>query len=110
MPHSDYGKYYCRSNAVPSQYLNFTKHSKEIELTTLDGSDEPILFYFGFNKNLNFLWVDCADNAQQLRDSLVAKRVLSPPFTNTNEYFEILRKQIQYWDGEKFISIDERKK
>jgi len=110
LPHSDYGKYFCRSNAVPSQYLNFTKHSKEIELTTLDGSDKPILFYFGFDKNLNFLWMDCGDSAQQLRDSLVAKGVLSPPYTNTNEYFEILRKQIEYWDGEKFISIDERKK
>jgi hypothetical protein len=91
---------------VPSQHLNFTKHSKEIQLTTLDGDLKPILFYYGFDKNLNFLWLDCADNAQQLRDSLVAKGILLEPYTNTNEYFKILKDDIRYWIKEEFVSID----
>ena len=109
LPHTDYGKHFWRSNAVPSQHLVFVQHSKEFELATIEGSDNPILFYYRFDKNLNFKWVDCADNAQQLRDTLVVKGVLDPPFTNTNEYFEILRKQIQYWDEGRFINIDSRK-
>lgn len=110
LPHTDYGKYFWRSNAVPSQHLVFVKHVKEFELATLEGSDKPILFYYRFDKNLNFLWVDCADNAQQLRDTLVVKGILNSPFTNTNEYFEILRKQILYRVGGKFLSIDEKKR
>jgi len=108
LPHTDYGKHFWRSNSVPSQHLVFVQHSKEFELATLEGSDKPILFYYRFDKNLNFLWVDCADNAQQLRDSLVANGILNPPFTNTNEYFEILRKEIKCWYGEKFIEIEKR--
>jgi len=109
LPHTDYGKHFWRSNSVPSQHLVFVQHSKEFELATLEGSDKPILFYYRFDKNLNFLWVDCADNAQQLRDTLVVRGILNHPFTNTNEYFEILRKQIEYWDGRKFVNIDKMK-
>ena len=109
LPHTDYGKYFWRSNSVPSQHLVFVQHSKEFELATLEGSDKPILFYYRFDKNLNFKWVDCTDNAQQLRDTLVVNDILNPPFTNTNEYFEILRKQIEYWNGKKFEFIDDMK-
>lgn len=110
LPHSDYGLYYSKYNSVPPQHLQFINQSKNFEFSTMEGLNEIILFYYGFDNKLNFQWVDCADNAQKLRDSLVIKGILQEPFTNTNEYFEILRKQIQYWNGERFINIDERKK
>ena len=110
LPNSDYGKLYARSNSVAHQHLYFKERNEEFETATIDGSDKGVLFYYGFDKYLNLRWIDCGDDAQLARDSLVAKGVLNKPFTNTNEYFELLRKQIQYWDGEKFISIDERKK
>jgi len=106
LPHTDYGKHFWRSNSVPSQHLIFVQHSKEFELATLEGSDKPILFYYRFDKNLNFLWVDCADNAQQLRDTLVVRGVLNPPYTNTNEYFQLLKDAISYWDGKEFVKLD----
>lgn len=110
LPHTDYGKLECRSNTVLPHHLNFNKHSEEIEVTTFDGYKQPVMMYYGFNNRLNYLWMDCGDSAQQLRDSLVAKGLLQEPYTNTNEYFEILRKQFEYWDGDKFVNIDERKK
>ena len=96
LPNSDYGKLYHRSNLVPSNGLYYASNSKEIVAQTLDGNDKPILFYYGFNTELNFLWVDCADNAQHLRDSLVIQGILNPPLTNTEEYFKILEESIEY--------------
>jgi hypothetical protein len=96
LPNSDYGKLFHRSNIVPFNGLYYASNSKEIVAQTLDGNDKPILFYYGFDTDLNFLWVDCADNAQQLRDSLVMQGILNPPFTNTEEYFKILEESIEY--------------
>ena len=107
LPHSDYGKLMFRNNVVPYNTLYFDSKSKEFQVSTYDGLENPILFHYRFDKDFNFLWVDCADNAQQMRDSLVSQGKLNPPFTNTNEYFKILRDQIRYWDGGIFLSIDE---
>jgi hypothetical protein len=96
IPNSDYGKLYHRSNLVPFNGLYYASNSKEIVAQTLDGNDKPILFYYGFDTDLNFLWVDCADNAQQLRDSLVMQGILNHPLTNTEEYFKILEESIEY--------------
>lgn len=98
LPHTDYGRIFQRSNLVPRNGIYYTASSKEIIAQTQEGIDKPILFYYGFDTELNFLWVDCADNAQQLRDSLVIHGILSPPLTNTEEYFKILEDGIEYLD------------
>jgi hypothetical protein len=107
LPHTDYGKLMFRNNVVPYNTLFFDSKSKEFQVSTYEGLDNPILFHYRFDKNFNFLWVDCADNAQQQRDSLVAQGILRLPYTNTSEYFKILKDEIRYWDGTKFISIEE---
>lgn len=98
LPHTDYGRIFYRSNLVPRNGIYYTANSKEIVVQTQEGTDKPILFYYGFDTELNFLWVDCADNAQQLRDSLVIQGILNPPLTNTEEYFKILEDGIEYLD------------
>ena len=110
LPVSDYGRLNTRSNFVPHSVLFFKKNSGHFEFLTCEDYYHKVTFHYAFDKYLNFKWVDSGDNSQVIRDSLVTKGTLQKPFTNTNEYFEILRKQIQYWDGEKFINIDERKK
>lgn len=110
LPNSDYGKLYARSNSVAHQHLYYKERSEEFETATIDGSDKGVLFYYGFDKDLNLRWIDCGDDAQLARDSLVAKGVLNKPFTNSNDYFDLLRNQIEYWDGEKFVNIDKREK
>lgn len=94
LPHTDYGKYYHRTNVVQLNGLYYTPGSKEFVVITNDGIESPISFNYGFDNNLNFLWVDCGDNAQTMRDSLVTKGILNPPLTNTDEYFEILKNEI----------------
>lgn len=84
--------------------LYYAPSSKEIVISVRDGQDKPIIFYYGFSNELDFQWVDCADNAQQVRDSLVSQGTLKPPYTNTDEYFKILKDEIRYWDGKEFIS------
>ncbi|HSL88070.1 MAG TPA: hypothetical protein VK870_02075, partial [Ignavibacteriaceae bacterium] len=96
LPHTDYGRIFYRSNIVPRNGIYYTASSKEIVVQTQEGINKPILFYYGFDTELNFLWVDCADNAQQLRDSLVMQGILNPPLTNTEEYFKILEENIEY--------------
>ena len=107
LPHTDYGKMFLRSNIVPLSSMYFASNSEEIVVSTLDGDKRPINVYYGFDKHLNFLWVDCADNAQKYRDSLVAQNILKPPFTNTNEYSEILKNEIKYWTGSNLVSMAE---
>lgn len=41
------------------------------------------------------------------RDSLVAKGILKPPYTDTKEYRELIQKNILAWDGDKYIPLDE---
>ena len=107
LPHTDYGKLFLRSNIVQPNSMYYDSNSKEIVISTFDGDKRPINIYYGFDKKLNFLWVDCADNAQKYRDSIVAQHILKPPYTNTNEYSEILKNEIKYWTGNKFVSITE---
>lgn len=95
LPHTDYGKLFSRYNLVPVNSLYYTSSSKEIVVMTSEGVDNSIGFYYGFDKDLNFQWVDCGDSAQQLRDSLVIKGILNPPLTNTVEYFKILEEGIE---------------
>ncbi|MFO7524976.1 MAG: hypothetical protein R6W68_05945 [Ignavibacteriaceae bacterium] len=93
LPHSDYGKYFHRTNVVQVNGLYYTPTSKEFVVITNEGIEKPISFNYGFDNHLNYLWVDCGDNAQIMRDSLVTKGILSPPLTNTDEYFEILKNE-----------------
>ncbi len=51
--------------------------------------------------------LDCGDDFQKKRDSLVVKGILNPPLTNTTEYFDSLKKQLRYWNGAKFVTAEE---
>lgn len=110
LPFTDFGRLFNRANAIINEDLFFNKNSEDFRFATLENADERVKFHYAFDKYLNFKWVDCGDDAQIKRDSLVIKGILNQPYTNTNEYFEILRKQIEYWDGEKFVNIDVRAK
>lgn len=47
------------------------------------------------------------DQFRVKRDSLVAQGKLSLPLTDTKEYVEILKDQVRYWNGEKFVTTEE---
>lgn len=60
--------------------------------------------YYHFNADLSIMFIESGDNFQHGRDRLVREGKLSPPLTYTAEYFEILKNNIRYWDGERFVN------
>jgi hypothetical protein len=47
------------------------------------------------------------DSYRLLRDSLVSKGKLNPPFTDTKEYINNLKNQILYWQDGKWVKREE---
>src|SRR5690606_4572996 len=108
LPITDYGKSFFRYNSPVSGSLSFFEVSNEFHFILVDGVGiNTISFNYRFSNTLNFIRLDCSDDAQQKRDSLVARGILKPPFTNTNEYYQMLRDQLRYWDGKKFVKEEE---
>lgn len=50
------------------------------------------------------------DEFRIARDSLVAKGLLSPPYTDTKEYLALLKNQVLSWDGEKWVKYHQEEK
>ena len=50
------------------------------------------------------------DHFRVARDSLVAKGLLSPPYTDTKEYLALLKNQVLSWDGEKWVKYHQEEK
>ncbi|RPI75125.1 MAG: hypothetical protein EHM47_03480 [Ignavibacteriales bacterium] len=108
LPITDYCKLFFRYNTPEPGSLVFYQDTKEFNFTVIEGGGRNIAYLnYRFTNDLKFLMLDCSDDAQQKRDSLVARGILKPPFTNTNEYYLILRDQLRYWDGEKFVKEEE---
>lgn len=59
--------------------------------------------YYVFNYNLDSVHLRIGDSQQFVRDSLIVKGFLKPPFTTDPEYEKILVSKINEWDGKKFI-------
>ena len=64
---------------------------------------------YEFYKNLKFKDVIIGDKFRSVRDSLVAEGKIKGPYTETPAYHKYLRDQIKYWDGTKFVSINNLK-
>lgn len=65
------------------------------------------MLYYYFNPDFTKSFIETSDYFQHNRDKLVKEGKLSLPLTYTPEYFEILKNNIRYWDGEKFVSPSE---
>lgn len=112
IPKSDVAEYYGnRYNAVPAGNVIYYPKDKLLSLKTSeairDGELSGDIQYF-FNLNLSINLIETGDAFQLERDKLVKEGKLSPPLTYTPEYFTILRNNIKYWDGVKFIDAKKR--
>ena len=106
IPPSDYSSFKnSRYNAVMQDHLKFEDKKIRVGINELAGLGEPgsVLFYY-FNPDFTFNFIETGDNFQHERDRLVREGKLSPPRTYTPEYFEILKNNIRYWDGKKFVT------
>lgn len=86
--------------------LDYNGIKKEFHFTTLSAMDETNRVHFPsryYKLNINTMQFDIymIDKFSSLRDSLVTKGKLKPPYTDTKEYKEIIKNNILYWkDGE----------
>ncbi|NWF88462.1 MAG: hypothetical protein HXY50_03270, partial [Ignavibacteriaceae bacterium] len=97
LPVTDFAKFLgARFNITLRGGLRYLNN--EFSLTTAEDitSNSPANVNYRFNYDLKFLDVECSDVFQIIRDSLVAKGQLEPPFTNTPEYELKLRNGIIY--------------
>ena len=107
IPKSDVAEYYGnRYNAVPAGNVIYYPKDKLLRLKTSedirDGELRGDIQYF-FNPDLSINFIETGDAFQLERDKLVKEGKLSPPLTYTAEYFDILKNNIRYWNGEKFV-------
>jgi len=111
LPITDYGKFFFRYNSPVLSSLNYYKESKEFQFYTVEGIGNNIItVHYRFSNDLKFIRLDCGDDAQYKRDSLVANKILHGPYTNTDEYYNLLKEQIRYWNGFEFVKEQELNK
>ena len=109
LPKSDLNRYYNeRYNFLESPPINtydtliYFSLNEEI---FPDGNDASL--GYDFYKNLKFKDVIIGDKFRAVRDSLVAEGKIKGPYTETPAYHKYLRDQIKYWNGTKFVSIND---
>ncbi|MCJ7552964.1 MAG: hypothetical protein MUO34_03680, partial [Ignavibacteriaceae bacterium] len=108
LPNTDYtlilsGNY----NTTMWGYIWISEDGTRINNFLLEGTrpDQKVIL-IELDGKLNVTQIDPSLEFEIARDSLVSKGKLSLPYTHTEEYQKILYNQIEYWDGERFISID----
>ena len=112
LPKTDYNKLYFRYNMPHAGILTYDFTNDQFMLDVLEGYSDPTFYsdiFYMFDNHLNLKYLTCGDTFQMQRDSLVAHGKLKPPYTNTSAYFKLLRDQIKYWNGNKFLSIYDMK-
>jgi hypothetical protein len=109
-PNSDYNKFLNLSNAaIHPGFIDFHPSDRTLSQRIFQNEgDAAVYFKFKIDFNEFDIWMD--SKFCVLRDNLVAQGKLQPPYSDTKEYRELLKSQIQVWDGEKFISSNEWKK
>ncbi len=104
IPKIDYTSYYkLRYPAPLREGLGLSGNFISIDLRIAPHRQDITLTYF-FDYDLKIKDVIIADEFRVPRDSLIAQGKLSLPYTDTPEYKEILKKQIRYWNGKKFVT------
>lgn len=110
-PKSDFTKYYndVRVQGILSVNHNLKDYLSEISISQIEELKSKV--GLSFQVGLNYLCTDAIVNNQFRikRDSLVARGILSPPFTDTKEYRKLMRDSVLYWNGNTFVHWREMK-
>jgi hypothetical protein len=108
IPPTDYSTYSgSRYNAPVIGGLLYKKKENSFRVGISEETVQGVVggqIYYYFNADLSINFIETGDNFQHDRDRLVKEGKLSQPLTYTPEYFEILKNNIKYWDGEKFVN------
>ncbi len=109
IPNSDYNNF--MNMRYPLTYINdfnYTEKTKNFKFSVFQGPiSDNLTVNYRVGHNFKIKDIVIPDQFRVARDSLVARGFLSPPYTDTKEYVKILKDQIRYWDGEKFVTAEE---
>jgi len=107
LPKSDLNSYFkLRFNT--NEYLLLYSSNKYFLFYLNEGKTfDSYNILYRFDKGFKLLLLDPGDYFRVVRDSLVSEGKLQPPYTDTPEYKEILKKQIRYWNGKKFVTAEQ---
>ena len=110
LPKSDLTNLYFRWNSPKQGSLFYSEKTKEFNfiIGEYDTNNIQRALVYRCSSEMKNFFIDCGDDFQRARDSLVAHGKLNPPYTYTPEYFKGLKEQIRYWDGEKFVTAEEK--
>lgn len=105
-PQTDYSQHFFpKYNAAlgrPSTYL-----INNLGISVHEGKANLVEANFGYSvrldKNLTPVQIVIGDEHIVVRDKLVKNGVLLPPFTDTPEFHESIKNDIEYWDGKNFV-------
>jgi hypothetical protein len=98
-PKTDFNIYYKKRYPLPV-YVDYGYIREEFRVISRENDDASI--HYSFDPNLDLIKVSCGDSYEVYRDELVEKGLLDPPYTNTREYFNMLKADALYWDGKTF--------
>lgn len=91
------------NGTIDAQYF---KETKAFEIVTNEYyPNKNIGPQYMISKDLDSAWIQIGDDFQFVRDSLVTKKLLKPPFTNDPDYSKILVDNLKMWNGEKFVKF-----
>lgn len=110
-PNTDFSKYMQqRYSSTRYRCLEFDYESKDIRLYTLEaGSENKGIVIYNWHYENNDFDLAIGSDLRLMRDTLVTHGKLPLPYTDTKEYRELLRSQILYWNGKKFVRREELK-
>ncbi len=108
LPKTDLTEYYkLRFNTVGRGGIFFNNRDNNFRF--IIGEGDPSKYDTGIeyivSSKLSDFRIFISDKFQVIRDSLVSKGLLSKPYSNTEEYIDILKKQIKVWNGKGFSSV-----
>jgi hypothetical protein len=108
LPKSDYSDLYYRYDEPLAGSLTYSSVNKKFKFDVIEGIQNPSEYgylNYVFDNKLRLVYLGCGDDFQMKRDSLVAHGILKPPYSNTPEYMNSLKKQIRYWNGKELVTI-----
>ncbi len=110
LPKSDLTRLYFRWNSPIEGSLFYKQSAAEFNfmIGEYDADNVRRNLIYRCDGELRNFYIDCGDDFQTLRDSLVVHGKLNPPLTYTPEYFKQLKEQLRYWNGKKFVTAAER--
>ncbi|MCK9212401.1 MAG: VCBS repeat-containing protein, partial [Ignavibacteriaceae bacterium] len=109
VPNTDLNKYFGHRFAGIYEGIDDLEDQREIFFSTNETSSALLIIWYKINYNFHDFKIVVTDNFRVARDLLVRDGKLNYPLSDTKEYTELLKSQILFWNGEKFVKREELK-